>query len=158
MAHWAKTIRAALIYGVLAGIFGMLVILIAFFVGGQLTRTGPSAFVGSVLSFLIIGGAARKLAIETKVVGVGWRMGALAGGLSELIGTMGSAVVLSLTPAAQATFARLARQQQHQASDPGALLANLVLDLAVVMVFGALFGTLGAWSAHRFGPPSNPKA
>jgi hypothetical protein len=157
MGHWAKTVRAALIYGLLGGIFAMLVILIAFFVGHELTRNGASAFVSSVLSFLIIGGAARKLAIETKVVGVGWRMGALAGGLSELIGTIGSAIVLSLTPAAQATFARLGRQQ-NQSSDPGTLLATLVLDLAVVMVFGALFGSLGAWSALRFGPPSEPKA
>jgi hypothetical protein len=153
MRYWVKIVRSALVYGVLAGIFSMLVILIAFFVGHQSSRDGATGFVTALLSFLIIGGAARTLASETRVVGVGWRMGALAGGLSELIATMGSAIVLTLTPAAMARLSR-----QHQSADPGTVIATLVLDLVSVMIFGALLGWLGAWSALRFGPPSKPKA
>ena len=85
-------------------------------------------------------------------------MGAIAGGLSELMRTVVAAIILSYLPIGQAAFNRLSPADQRAASDTGTLVLNLSLDLALAIIFGALIGWLGAWSLLRFRPPREPKA
>ena len=154
---WKAIIRGGLLFGVIAGIFGMAVELIAALIGNEVRSSMTTAFVSATLGFLIIGGAGQKIGQETKNVAPAWRLGALAGALGEVIRTVGASAVLSILPAGQALFARLTPQEQRQENDPVFLITTLAIQLVSATLFGALLGWLGAWAALRFGPPKTPR-
>lgn len=154
---WKAIIRGGLLFGVIAGIFGMAVELIAALIGNEVTSSMTTAFVSATLGFLIIGGAGQKIGQETKNVAPAWRLGALAGALGEVIRTVGASAVLSILPAGQVLFSRLTPQEQRQANDPVFLITTLAIQLVSATLFGALLGWLGAWAALRFGPPKTPR-
>src|SRR2546429_7736873 len=100
-------------------------------------------FVSSVLGFLIIGGAGRKLAASTKSTNPALQMGAIAGGVSELFHNVVAALILIYLPVGQTAFDRLSPAAKRQAAGTGAPLINLGLDPAGVIVFGGLNGWVG---------------
>jgi hypothetical protein len=151
-------LREGLVFGLIAGAFAVGVRLVAVFATNDVTPTPLSDFVTSALGLLIIGGAARKLAESTRETAPGLQMGAIAGGVSELMRTVLADIILSYLPVGQAAFNRLSPTAQRAASDTGTLIVNLSLDLALAIIFGALIGWLGAWSLLRFRPPREPKA
>jgi hypothetical protein len=150
-------LREGLVFGVIAGVFALMVRLVAVFATNDVTPTAFSDFVTSALGLLIVGGVGRKLAATTKSTTVGLQVGAIAGGISEVFRTLVAAVILSYLPAGQAAFNRLSPVAKQAASDMGTLLINLGLDLALAVVFGAMIGWLGAWSLLRFRPPREPQ-
>jgi hypothetical protein len=150
-------IREGLVFGVIAGVFALLVRLVSVYATHDLTPTMFSNFVTSVLGFLIIGGAGRKLAAVTKSTNPALQMGAIAGGISELFHTVVAALILTYLPVGQAAFDRLSPAAKREATDTGTQLFNLGLDLAVVIVFGAMIAWLGAWSLLTFRPPREPQ-
>ena len=158
MERIGLVLREGLVFGVIAGVFALLVRLVSVFATNDVTPTVFSDFVTSALGLLIIGGAGRKLAASTKGVGPSVPMGAIAGGISELFRTVLAALILSYLPVGQAAFNHLSRLEQQQAADLGNLIVTLGLDLALAMAFGALIGWLGAWSLLRFRPPREPEA
>jgi hypothetical protein len=151
-------LREGLVFGLIAGVFALLVRLVSVFATNDVMPTVFSDFVTSALGLLIIGGAGRKLAASTKGVGPAVPMGAIAGGISELFRTVLAALILSYLPVGQAAFNRLSPTEQQASSDLGNLIVTLGLDLALAMAFGALIGWLGAWSLLRFRPPREPEA
>jgi hypothetical protein len=151
-------LREGLVFGLIAGVFALLVLLVSVFATNDVMPTVFSDFVTSALGLLIIGGAGRKLAASTKGVGPAVPMGAIAGGISELFRTVLAALILSYLPVGQAAFNRLSPTEQQASSDLGNLIVTLGLDLALAMAFGALIGWLGAWSLLRFRPPREPEA
>src|SRR6202521_4112887 len=94
-------IREGMVFCVIAGVFALLVRLVSVYATHDLTPTMFSNFVTSVLGFLIIGGAGRKLAAVTKSTNPALQMGAIAGGSSELFHTVGAALILASRPVAQ---------------------------------------------------------
>ena len=153
MARIGLVLREGLLFGVIGGVFALLVRLVAVYATHNLTPNTFENFVGSALGFLIIGGAGRKLAASTKSTNPALQMGAIAGGISELFHTVVAALILSYLPVGQAAFNRLSPAAKREATDTGAQMINLGLDLAVVIVFGALIGWLGAWTLLTFRPP-----
>jgi hypothetical protein len=145
------------VFGVIAGVFAVLVRLVAVYATHDLNPTMFSNFVNSALGFLIIGGAGRKLAASTKTTNPALHMGAIAGGISELFHTVVAAVILTYLPVGQAAFDRLSPAAKRQATDTGAQVINLGLDLAVVILFGGMIAWLGAWSLLTFRPPREPE-
>jgi F0F1-type ATP synthase assembly protein I len=158
VSRLAVVLREGLVFGVIAGVFAVVVRLVAVFATNDITPTALSDFVTSALGLLIVGGAARKLAGTTGEATPGLQMGAIAGGVSELMRTVVAAIILSYLPVGQAAFNRLSPAAQRAASDTQTLIVNLSLDLALAIIFGALIGWLGAWSLLRFRPPRDPKA
>jgi hypothetical protein len=158
LSRLGLVLREGLVFGLIAGVFALAVRLVAVFATNDVTPTALSDFVTSALGLLILGGAGRKLAATTKDTTPGLQMGAIAGGISELIRTVVAAIILSYLPAGQAAFNRLSPAEQRAANDTGTLILNLGLDLALAIIFGALIGWLGAWSLLRFRPPRNPQA
>jgi hypothetical protein len=156
VAQPGLVLRYGLLFGLIAGAFALMVRLVAVFATNDVSPTALSDFVTSALSLLIIGGAGRTLAVRTKTTTIGVQMGAIAGGISELIRTVVAAFILSYLPQGQAAYERLSPAAKRQAEDVGALIINLGLDLALAVVFGALIGWLGAWSMLRLGPPREP--
>jgi hypothetical protein len=150
-------IRDGLVFGVIAGIFALLVRLVSVYATHDFTSSMFSNFVTSALGFLIIGGAGRKLAASTKTTNPAVQMGAIAGGISELFHTVVAAVILTYLPAGQDAFNRLSPAAKREATDTATQLFNLGLDLAVVIVFGAMIAWLGAWSLLTFRPPREPQ-
>jgi hypothetical protein len=150
-------IREGVVFGVIAGVFAVLVRLVAVYATHDLNPTMFSNFVNSALGFLIIGGAGRKLAASTKTTNPALQMGAIAGGISELFHTVVAAVILTYLPVGQAAFDRLSPAAKRQAADTGAQVINLGLDLAVVILFGGMIAWLGAWSLLTFRPPREPE-
>jgi len=150
-------LREGLVFGVIAGVFALLVRLVAVFATNDVTPTALSDFVTSALGLLIVGGAGRKLAASTKTTAAGLQMGAIAGGISELFRTVVAAIILSYLPVGQAAFNKLSPVAKREASDLGTLVISLGLDLALAMIFGAAIGWLGAWSLLRFRPPREPQ-
>ncbi len=144
-------------FGVIAGVFALLVRLVAVYATHDLTPTMFSNFINSALGFLIIGGAGRKLAASTKTTNPALQMGAIAGGISELFHTVVAALILNYLPVGQEAFNRLSPAAKREATDTGAQMINLGLDLAVVIVFGAMIAWLGAWSLLTFRPPREPQ-
>ena len=157
MARIGLVLREGLLFGVIGGLFALLVRLVAVYATHNLTPNTFENFVGSALGFLIIGGAGRKLAASTKSTNPALQMGAIAGGISELFHTVVAALILSYLPAGQAAFNRLSPAAKREATDTGAQMINLGLDLAVVIVFGAMIGWLGAWTLLTFRPPREPQ-
>ena len=157
MARIGLVLREGLLFGAIGGLFALLVRLVAVYATHDLTPRTFENFVGSALGFLIIGGAGRKLAASTKSAAPAVQMGAIAGGISEFFHTIVAALILSYLPMGQAAFDRLSPAAKREATDTGAQLLNLGLDLAVVMVFGAMIGWLGAWTLLTFRPPREPQ-
>ena len=153
MARAGLIIREGLTFGILAGVFSLIVRLVTAVATNDIAPTTFSDFVTSGLGFLIIGGAGRKLALETRTTTAGLQMGALAGGISELFRTVVAGIILSYLPAGEAAVRHMTAAQKAAANDPTQLILNLALDLALVVVFGALIGWLGAWSLLQFRPP-----
>lgn len=158
MRRIGLVLREGLVFGLIAGAFALMVRLVAVLATNDITPTALSDFVTSALGLLIVGGAARKLAAITRATTPGLQMGALAGGISELMRTVVAAVILSYLPVGQAAFNHLSPEAQRAASDTRTLIVNLSLDLALAIIFGALIGWLGAWSLLRFRPPREPQA
>ncbi|MEO6797059.1 MAG: hypothetical protein ABI401_05700 [Candidatus Dormibacter sp.] len=149
-------VRNGLFFGLVGGIFGVVVLAGAIFIAHEYPLSSFSSLTGTILSFLIFGAAGRKLAIATRSTAAAWQMGALAGGVSELIRTVAISVFLSYSPTAQAAFNRLSPAAQQAAADPGNEIANLAIYLAAAIIFGGLAAWLGAWALLRFNPPSAP--
>jgi hypothetical protein len=157
VARLGLVLREGLVFGIIGGIFALLVRLVAVYATHDLTPNVLENFVSSVLGFLIIGGAGRKLAAATKSTNPPLQMGAIAGGISELFHTVGAALILTYLPQGQAAFDRLSPAAKRQAADTGGQIINLGLDLAVVILFGAMIAWLGAWSLLTFRPPREPQ-
>jgi hypothetical protein len=157
VARIGLVVREGLLFGTISGIFALIIRLVSVYATHDLTPTMFSNFVTSALGFLIIGGAGRKLAASTKNTNPALQMGAIAGGISELFHTVLGAVILSYLPVGQAAFDRLSPAAKRVAADTGAQLINLGLDLAIVIVFGAMIGWLGAWTLLTFRPPREPQ-
>jgi hypothetical protein len=158
VARIGLVLREGVIFGVIAGVFALLVRLVSAIATNDVTPTIFSDFVTSAIGLLIIGGAGRKLAASTRGVGPALPMGAIAGGISELFRIVVAELVLSYLPVGQAAFNRLSPIERRQASDIGTVILTLGLDLALAMAFGALIAWLGAWSLLRFRPPREPEA
>ena len=157
MARIGLVLREGLLFGVIGGLFALLVRLVAVYATHDLMPTMFENFVSSALGFLIIGGAGRKLAASTKSTNPALQMGAIAGGISELFHSVVAALILTYLPVGQAAFDRLSPAAKRQAADTGGQLINLGLDLAIVIVFGAMIGWLGAWTLLTFRPPREPQ-
>ena len=157
MARIGLVLREGLLFGVIGGLFALLVRLVAVYATHDLTPTMFENFVSSALGFLIIGGAGRKLAASTRSTNPALQMGAIAGGISELFHSVVAALILTYLPVGQAAFDRLSPAAKRQAADTGGQLINLGLDLAIVIVFGAMIGWLGAWTLLTFRPPREPQ-
>jgi hypothetical protein len=106
--------------------------------------------VSTAISFLIIGAAARRLAQEWRSTTPGWQVGAVIGGVSELIAVFGGSVVLALSPVADAALHHLSVREQQMAQDPIFVGAAIVAEVGTLVIFGALVGWLAAWSVVRF--------
>jgi len=150
-------IREGVVFGVIAGVFAVLLRLVALYATHDLTPTMFSNFVNSALGFLIIGGAGRKLAASTKTTNPALQLGAIAGGISSLFYAVVATLILSYLPAGQAAFDRLSPAARREATDTGVQLFNLGLYLAAGIVFGAMIAWLGAWSLLTFRPPREPQ-
>ena len=157
MARIGLVLREGLLFGVIGGLFALLVRLVAVYATHDLAPSMFENFVSSALGFLIIGGAGRKLAASTKSTNPAQQMGAIAGGISELFHSVVAALILTYLPVGQAAFDRLTPAAKRQAADTGGQLINLGLDLAIVIVFGAMIGWLGAWTLLTFRPPREPQ-
>ncbi len=156
MAGVIRVLRDGLIFGILAGLFALIIRLVAAQATSSITPTMFADFVTSALGLLIIGGAGRKLAARTNATTASLQMGAIAGGVSELFRTVIADIVLSLLPVGQAAVARMSASDRAAAADTTRLIVNLGLDLALAVLFGALIGWLGAWSLLQFRPPRKP--
>jgi hypothetical protein len=150
-------LREGLVFGVIGGVFALLIRLVSVYATNDLMGSVFSNYVTVALTFLIIGGAGRKLAASTKSTSPALQMGAIAGGISELFHTLIAAEILSYLPVGQAAFNRLSPLAKREASDSAAQVLNLSLDLALAVIFGALIGWLGAWTLLRFRPPREPQ-
>lgn len=144
-------VRQGIIFGAITGVFALAVQLAAIFLPGE--STPMTALTGSMLELLIIGSAGRRAGQRTRRAGVGTGVGAFAGGVSEVIHSIGGSLALALSPAGRAAFATLSPEAQAQASDPVVLGLFMVFRVGLLIGFGALFGWLGAWSAVRFETP-----
>lgn len=153
MGRVGVVVREGLLFGVLSGVFALIIRLVAVVLTNNVMPTMLSNFVTSALGLLIIGGAGRKLATLTKTTSTALQMGALAGGISELFRTVVADIIISYLPAGQSALRHLTTTQRAAAGDASALIINLGLDLALAVVFGALIGWLGAWSVLQFRPP-----
>lgn len=157
MSRIGLVLREGLVFGVIGGVFALLIRLVSVFATNDLMASMFSNYVTVALTFLIVGGAGRKLAASTKSTSPALQMGAIAGGISELFHTVIAAEILSYLPAGQAAFDRLSPLAKRQASDSATQVLNLSLDLALAVIFGALIGWLGAWTLLRFRPPREPQ-
>ena len=157
MSRIGLVLREGLVFGVIGGVFALMIRLVSVFATNDLMASMFSNYVTVALTFLIVGGAGRKLAASTKSTSPALQMGAIAGGISELFHTVIAAEILSYLPAGQAAFDRLSPLAKRQASDSATQVLNLSLDLALAVIFGALIGWLGAWTLLRFRPPREPQ-
>ena len=150
---WWKMMRAALLFGACAGLLVSAVQTVAILLRGDTDLSGASGFVATMLSFLVLGGAGRVLAIRSHAVGPGWQTAGLAGGISEFIHYVVTSAVLTLSPQGQAIYNHMTPEQQRQASDIMLGLIGLGESTLLGILFGAGYGWLGAWSAIRLKPP-----
>lgn len=157
MARVGLIVREGVLFGVVAGVFALIIRVVAVLATNDLSPTILSNFVTTALGLLIIGGAGRKLAAITRSAAPGLQMGALAGGIGELFRTIVADIFLSYLPAGQAAFNHLTPTQRAVAVDTSKLIVNLGLELALAIIFGALIGWLGAWSLLQFRPPREPR-
>ena len=157
MKHLGLIVRDGLLFGTIGGAFSVVVFLAAAYIAREFPLGTFSSLTGTVLSFLVFGSAGRRVAIATRSTTAAWQMGAIAGGISELIRTIAVSAFLTLSPTGQAIFNRMSPGAQQAATDTASQLANLAIYLGAAIVFGGLAAWLGAWSLIRFGPPSEPE-
>jgi len=138
---------AGLRFGALSGLFELTVQLISFAVVSDNSLLTITA--GLVLQALIIGEAGRLVARATGRLLPGAWTGALAGGLSELISHSLARAVFPVTPAGVAASHALTPSQWAQVNDPQYIALNLVVSVVSLIVLGALYGGLGAWTEVR---------
>jgi hypothetical protein len=150
-------LREGLVFGVIGGVFALLIRVVSVYATNDLMASMFSNYVTVALTFLIIGGAGRKMAAATKTTGAALQMGAIAGFISEVFHTVVAAEILSYLPVGQAAFNRLSPLAKRQAADSTAQMLNLSLDLVLAVIVGALIGWLGAWTLLRFRPPREPQ-
>lgn len=157
MKHLGLIVRDGLLFGTIGGAFSVVVFLAAVYIAREFPLGTFSSLTGTVLTFLVFGSAGRRVAIATRSTTAAWQMGAIAGGISELIRTIAVSAFLTLSPTGQAIFNRMSPGAQQAATDTASQLANLAIYLGAAIVFGGLAAWLGAWSLIRFGPPSEPE-
>jgi hypothetical protein len=157
LKHLGLIVRDGLLFGLIGGAFSVIVFLAAVYIAREFPLGTFSSLTGTVLTFLVFGSAGRKLAIATRSTTAAWQMGAIAGGVSELIRTVAVSVFLTFSPSGQAIFNRMSAGAQQAATDNASQIANLAIYLGAAIVFGGLAAWLGAWSLIRFGPPSEPE-
>jgi hypothetical protein len=156
VARLGIIIREGLLFGALAGIFALIVRVVAVLATNSVSATTFSDFVTSALTLLIIGGAGRKIAALTKTTTSALQMGALAGGISELFRAVLASILLSYLPAGALAIQHMSAADKAVADDPTKLILNLGFYLALAILFGAIIGWLGAWSLLQFRPPREP--
>lgn len=157
MTRFWLVLREGLVFGLIAGVFALIIRLVAALATNDITPTMFADFVTSALGLLIVGGAGRKLAVLTRSATPAIQMGAIAGGISELFRTVVADIMLSYMPVGIAAVARLTPAERASDADPTRLIVNLGLDLGLAVLFGALIGWLGAWSLLQFRPPREPR-
>jgi hypothetical protein len=157
LKHLGLIVRDGLLFGLIGGAFSVIVFLAAVYITREFPLGTFSSLTGTVLTFLVFGSAGRKLAMATRSTTAAWQMGAIAGGVSELIRTIAVSVFLTFSPTGQAIFNRMSTGAQQAATDTASQIANLAIYLGAAIIFGGLAAWLGAWSLIRFGPPSAPE-
>lgn len=157
MKHLGLIVRDGLLFGTIGGAFSVVVFLAAVYIAREFPLGTFSSLTGTVLTFLVFGSAGRRVAMATRSTTAAWQMGAIAGGISELIRTIAVSAFLTLSPTGQAIFNRMSPGAQQAATDTASQIANLAIYLGAAIVFGGLAAWLGAWSLIRFGPPSEPE-
>ncbi|TMF20247.1 MAG: hypothetical protein E6H90_12425 [Chloroflexi bacterium] len=156
MARLGLVLREGLVFGLIAGAFALVIRLVALLATGTAMPNPFSSFVTTALTLLIIGGAGRKLAAATGTTTPSLQMGALAGGISELMRNLVAAIIISYLPAGQSAFAHLTPAARRAATDTSTLAVALGQQLGLAIVVGAMIGWLGAWALLRFQPPREP--
>jgi hypothetical protein len=156
VAQLGLVLRYGFLFGLISGAFAVMVRLVAVFATNDVAPTALSDFVNSALSLLIIGGAGRTLAARTRTTTIAVQVGAIAGGISELMRTVVAGYIIFYLPQGRDALAHLSPAARRQNADVGTQIITLGLDLAVAIAFGALIGWLGAWSMLRLGPPREP--
>ena len=136
--------------GIVGGVFELVIEAVADFVAREVEISTFTRYVSTAISFLIIGAAARRLAQEWRSTTPGWQVGAVIGGISELISVFGGAVVLAVSPVADAALHRLTAREQQMSQDPLFVGAAITAEVGTLIIFGALVGWLAAWSVIRF--------
>lgn len=139
---------AGLRFGLLSGLFELAVQLISFAVVTDNNLVTITA--GLALQALIIGEAGRLMARATGRLRAAAFTGAVAGGLSELISHSVARAVFPLTPAGVAASHALTPSQWAQVNDPAYIALNLFVSVVSLIVLGAVYGLLGAWSEVRW--------
>ena len=139
------------VLGVVAGVFQLAIQAIAAFIRREVEVSTFTRYVTTAISFMIVGAAARRLAEEWKATTPGWQVGALIGGVSETVAVFGGALIVALSPVAQAAVNQLSPREQQLAQEPGFIAAALAAEVGTMVIFGALVGWLAAWSVVRFG-------
>ena len=139
-----------MVLGIVGGVFELAIEAIADFVAREIEISNFTRYVSTAITFLIVGAAARRLAQEWKSTTPGWQVGAIIGGISELIAVFGGAVILALSPVAEAAFHRMSARQQQMSQDPAFVAAAVAAEVGTLVIFGALVGWLAAWSVVRF--------
>ena len=157
MKHLGLIVRDGLLFGTIGGAFSVVVFLAAVYIAREFPLGTFSSLTGTVLTFLVFGSAGRRVAMATRSTTAAWQMGAIAGGISEVIRTIAVSAFLTLSPTGQAIFNRMSPGAQQAATDTASQIANLAIYLGAAIVFGGLAAWLGAWSLIRFGPPSEPE-
>lgn len=157
MARIGIIVREGLLFGVLAGVFALIVRVVAVVATNSVNATTFSDFVTSALTLLIIGGAGRKVGAMTKSTTAALQMGAIAGGIGEIFRTVVASIILSYLPAASYALQHMSASDKAISDDPTKLILNLGFYLALAVVFGALIGWMGAWSLLQFRPPREPQ-
>ena len=139
-----------MVLGIVGGVFELAIEAIADFVAREIEISNFTRYVSTAITFLIVGTAARRLAQEWKSTTPGWQVGAIIGGISELIAVFGGTVILALSPVAQAALHRMSARQQQMQQDPAFVAAAVAAEVGTLVIFGALVGWLAAWSVVRF--------
>lgn len=144
-------VRTALLFGALSGVFALAVQLIGFYI---LRSQNPwTSIVGAMVELLVIGEAGRIQGRSSGRVAAGAWTGAIAGGISELINHNLADVAFTYSPAGQAAYRALSPVQRAQVSDPQYIVLSLLVSVAFLVLFGALYGGLGAWAEVRAKQP-----
>jgi ABC-type uncharacterized transport system permease subunit len=140
------------VLGIVGGIFELAIEAVADFIAKEVEITVFTRYVSTAISFLLIGAAARRLAQEWRSTTPGWQVGAVIGGISELIALFGGAVILALSPVADAALHHLSAREQQLSQDPVFVGVAITAEVGSLVVFGALVGWLAAWSVTRLPP------
>ena len=156
MSRAGLVLREGLLFGAIAGVFTLVIRLVALLATNSDAPTPLSSVVANALILLIVGGAGRKLAAATRATGPAFQMGAIAGGTSEMIRNVLGGILISYLPIGRAAYAHLSLAARRASSDPGMLIASLGIQLGLAILFGAMIAWIAGWVRLRFGPPGEP--